>query len=202
MHLRVETPEGLASVETAGRPSICEAGQAPGAPPIPREGSPLGLAQRLAAPSSHFGRQREIPARPRRSGARRPKWRPSAAASSPVRPVFRPPPWGTLPALAPRRPVRMKDPARSRDLLIAVNATPSLSRAAVCRLGQELDRWTGRAARPDAERLAAELSIPRRQMEKALDAAAQPGDLARREAARAERHGARLLTALDAGYPD
>ncbi|HXO21926.1 MAG TPA: DNA-processing protein DprA [Thermoanaerobaculia bacterium] len=96
----------------------------------------------------------------------------------------------------------MKDPARSRDLLIAVNATPSLSRAAVCRLGQELDRWTGRAARPDAERLAAELSIPRRQMEKALDAAAQPGDLARREAARAERHGARLLTALDAGYPD
>jgi DNA processing protein len=89
-----------------------------------------------------------------------------------------------------------------RELLIALNATPALSRPALYRLAQELDRWAGRAA-PEAppEHLAAEIGVPHAQMERALAAVPEAAALARRETAEAERLGAAVVTVLDDGYP-
>lgn len=87
-----------------------------------------------------------------------------------------------------------------RDLLIALNAAPEISRPAVYRLAQEMDRWTGQ---PDAppERLAAAAGVPRAQIRKAL--AILPGavEAAARATAETERLGGRILTLEDAGYP-
>src|SRR6185295_1090839 len=77
-----------------------------------------------------------------------------------------------------------------RELLIALNAAPEISRPAAYRLAQELDRW-GDAAAP-ADRLAAEIGVPRAQMRKALAA---------RETAAAERVAGRIVTLEDAAYP-
>src|SRR6185369_4978198 len=98
----------------------------------------------------------------------------------------------------------MEDRSSERDLLIALTATPALSRAAVCRLAAELDRWagpgsTGSAA--PAER-AAELGVPPAQLARALAVLPQASALARRERERAERLGAHLLTLYDPGYPE
>jgi DNA processing protein len=96
------------------------------------------------------------------------------------------------------------DPAR-RELLIALNATPEISRPAAYRLAQELDRWLGVDAPP--ERLAAAAGVPKAQMRKALAAAGPEGDLAAtaavaaRETAAAARLGARIVTLEDPGYP-
>ncbi|HVR98357.1 MAG TPA: DNA-processing protein DprA [Thermoanaerobaculia bacterium] len=89
-----------------------------------------------------------------------------------------------------------------RDTLIALNATPTLSRPAVYRLGQELDRWLGRAGSGiPPEALAAEAGVPRTQMARALAALADAAGLARREEEAAARLGARVVTRLDDGYP-
>ncbi|HEX7184111.1 MAG TPA: DNA-processing protein DprA [Thermoanaerobaculia bacterium] len=86
-----------------------------------------------------------------------------------------------------------------RELLIALNAAPSLSRPAAYRLAQELDRWADSSDPP--ERLAAEAGVPRAQMERALAAVKDAGALARRELAQAERLGARVVTLDDPAYP-
>ncbi|HZF09545.1 MAG TPA: DNA-processing protein DprA [Thermoanaerobaculia bacterium] len=96
----------------------------------------------------------------------------------------------------------MDDRSAARDLLLALTATPTLSRAAVCRLAAELDRWTGRDLPADPARRAAELGVPPVQLARALAILPQAGTLARREEERTERLGAHLLTRLDPGYPD
>ncbi|HEY0511679.1 MAG TPA: DNA-processing protein DprA [Thermoanaerobaculia bacterium] len=92
----------------------------------------------------------------------------------------------------------MTDPTR-RELLIALNAAPEISRPAAYRLAQELDRWSGTDAPP--ERLAAATGVPKAQMRKALAAVATAGTDAAREEAAAERLGARIVTLDDEGYP-
>src|SRR5947209_12282071 len=99
----------------------------------------------------------------------------------------------------------MPDPTR-RELLIALNATPEISRPAAYRLAQELDRWSCQESGDHAppERLAAAAGVPRAQMRKALALATTPGGAAataERETREAERLGARIVTLDDPGYP-
>jgi DNA processing protein len=89
-----------------------------------------------------------------------------------------------------------------RELLIALNAIPSLSRPALYRLAAELERWAGPADPDDtAASLSSKVGVPVLQMARALAVLPAAADLARREIAEAERHGAALVTVLDAGYP-
>ena len=54
----------------------------------------------------------------------------------------------------------MEDRPSDRDLLIALAATSSLSRAAVCRLAAELDRWARGEDPFDLKARASELALP------------------------------------------
>lgn len=92
----------------------------------------------------------------------------------------------------------MPEPTR-RDLLIALNAAPQISRPAAYRLVQELDRWW-RADSPP-ETLAAATGVPRAQMRKALAAVETAAGFAAREIAEAERLGGRIVTLEDSAYP-
>jgi DNA processing protein len=92
----------------------------------------------------------------------------------------------------------MPQPTR-RELLIALNAAPDLSRPAAYRLAQELDRWSASGSPP--EHLAAETGVPRAQMRKALAALETAAGVAARQTAEAERLGGRIVTVDDAGYP-
>ncbi len=92
----------------------------------------------------------------------------------------------------------MPQPTR-RELLIALNAAPDLSRPAAYRLAQELDRWSMAGSPP--EHLAAETGVPRAQMRKALAALETAAGVAARQTAEAERLGGRIVTVDDAGYP-
>ena len=89
--------------------------------------------------------------------------------------------------------------AARRELLIALNAAPEISRPAAYRLAQELDRWC--EADAPADRLAAEIGVPRAQMRRALAARQPAAAVAARETAEAERLGGRILTLEDATYP-
>lgn len=92
------------------------------------------------------------------------------------------------------------------SLRIALNAHPRLSRPAIYRLCQEMDRWLG--ARESPESLSRIVGVPRAALDKALALADDPGEAARtasREREEAERLGARILVAGvagDAGYPE
>src|SRR3954449_2215721 len=86
-----------------------------------------------------------------------------------------------------------------RELLIALNAAPALSRPAAYRLAQELDRWAASGSPP--AHLAAEAGVPRAQMRKALAVIETAADTADREAAGAERLGGRIVTVDDDDYP-
>ncbi len=92
----------------------------------------------------------------------------------------------------------MTTPSR-RELLIALNAATEISRPAVYRLSQELDRWFNAAG--DPERLARELGVPKAQCAKALALRERAAGLAARETAEAELLNGRILTFEDAGYP-
>jgi len=92
----------------------------------------------------------------------------------------------------------MPRPTR-RDLLIALNAAPALSRPAAYRLAQELDRWSNAGSPPDT--LAAEAGVPRAQMRKALAVVETAADTAAQEIAGAERLGGGIVTLDDDGYP-
>ena len=107
----------------------------------------------------------------------------------------------------------MKTEISPRELLLALNATATLSRAAICRLGEELDAWTAprtpSADRPAAvRRLAAAMGIPWAQMEHARALLRPDGggpavalSLAATELARAERLNVRAVTLRDPEYP-
>src|SRR5512147_1043921 len=92
----------------------------------------------------------------------------------------------------------MPAPSR-RDVLIALNAAPDLSRPAVYRLAQELDRWLDADGPP--ERLAAAAGVPRRSLRKALSAIETAAGTAARETAEVERLGGRIVTLEDEDYP-
>ncbi|MGH9382209.1 MAG: DNA-processing protein DprA [Thermoanaerobaculia bacterium] len=89
--------------------------------------------------------------------------------------------------------------AHRRDLLIALNAEPTLQRASVCALALRLDAWVDRSA--SAAVLAAELAVPGNQMKHALAVVPAARRVARRETERAVALGVQLLTFLDDGYP-
>ncbi len=86
------------------------------------------------------------------------------------------------------------------DLLIGLHAEKNLSRAALARLAEELDAWTG-AAPGSPERLAHRLGVPKRQLETALAALPGARDAGKAERERAAAFGARVVTRLDPGYP-
>jgi DNA processing protein len=88
----------------------------------------------------------------------------------------------------------MSLPSR-RELLIALNATAEISRPAVYRLSQELDRWF------NAEPPAAALGVPRGPYAKALALRERAAEIAARESEEAERLGGRILTLDDPDYP-
>lgn len=92
----------------------------------------------------------------------------------------------------------MPEPTR-RELLIALNVAPEISRAAVYRLAGELERWAH--GEGPAERLAAETGVPRTQMRKALAILDQAAETAARETAEAERLGGGIVTLDDPEYP-
>lgn len=98
----------------------------------------------------------------------------------------------------------MTTPSR-RELLIALNAATEISRPAVYRLSQELDRWFNAGGAGDAnghsERLATELGVPKAQLAKALALRERAAELAARETAAVEKLDARILTLEDPGYP-
>src|SRR5690349_2192478 len=96
----------------------------------------------------------------------------------------------------------MEDRSSDRDLLIALAATSSLSRAAVCRLGAELDRWARGEDPSDLKARAAELALPPTQLSRARALLREARTLAAREKERTERLGAQILTALDPEYPE
>jgi DNA processing protein len=96
----------------------------------------------------------------------------------------------------------MEDRPSDRDLLIALAATSALSRAAVCRLAAELDRWARQEDPGDPQQRAAELGLPPIQLTRARALLPQAKALAARERERTERLGAQLLTALDPEYPE
>jgi DNA processing protein len=95
----------------------------------------------------------------------------------------------------------MTTPSR-RELLIALNAATEISRPAVYRLSQELDRWFN-AGDPggNPERLAAGLGVPKAQIAKALSLRERAAGLAARETAEAGKLNGRILTLEDPGYP-
>jgi DNA processing protein len=92
----------------------------------------------------------------------------------------------------------MSAPSR-RELLIALNAAADISRPAVYRLSQELDRWfNANAERPLP---AAALGVPRGPYARALALRERAAELAARETAEAEGLGGRILTLDDPDYP-
>ncbi len=86
------------------------------------------------------------------------------------------------------------------DLLIGLHAEKNLSRAALARLAEELDAWTGDTP-SSTERLAREVGVPRRQMETALAALPGARDAGIAERERAAALGARVVTRFDPDYP-
>lgn len=96
----------------------------------------------------------------------------------------------------------MNDLTGFTDLLVALNSHPRLSRPAVYRLAEDLDRWLGSPEAPD--RLAGRIGVPKAQLEKALALVSRPDRVAAaaaREREEADRLGARLVLLGEAGYP-
>jgi len=87
----------------------------------------------------------------------------------------------------------------TRALLIALNASPDLHRAVICRLAQELDAWTKPGATP--ETVSRRLAVPEEQARRALRVLPRAEAICRREEAAAEKIGARLVTRVDEDYP-
>lgn len=93
------------------------------------------------------------------------------------------------------------DRPSDRALLVALNAAPGLSRAALCRLGLELASWESGVAPADEQELAARFSISLDSLRTATGCFADAAAALAREEQVANRLGARLVTRLDADYP-
>jgi len=91
------------------------------------------------------------------------------------------------------------DRHRLRDILITLGASFELPRPAVCRLGLAPEQWLGRRA---ISTTAAELGLPAGALRIARRLANGAADIARRQEELARRHGARIITATDADYPE
>ncbi len=92
----------------------------------------------------------------------------------------------------------MPEPSR-RELLIALNAAPEISRPAAYRLAEDLDRWFGAASPP--EPLAGGMGVPRAQIHKAMAVVKTAAAAAAGETTAAERLGGRIVTLEDSEYP-
>lgn len=88
-----------------------------------------------------------------------------------------------------------------RSALVALNATLSLPREAVCRLALGLDRWLGDGDPTLSAEHAQALGVMPGQLEQARRLLRRAGSKARREIQRASEAGARILTLLDRDYP-
>ncbi len=88
-----------------------------------------------------------------------------------------------------------------RSTLVALNATFSLPRDAVCRLALGLDRWLVDGTPTLSAELAPALGVMPRQIERARRVLPRAESKARREIQRAGEMGARILTLLDPDYP-
>lgn len=97
-----------------------------------------------------------------------------------------------------------------RDLLIALNASPALSRAAACRLGSTLAEWAlpslarslANSAPPEPPPgLSAALGLPRAALERALALLPSVPRLAEAQRRAAAELGGHLLARADPGYP-
>ncbi len=91
------------------------------------------------------------------------------------------------------------DRIRLRDILITLGASFELPRAAACRLGLGPERWLSRRA---VSTTAAELGLPIEALTLARRLARNAHEIARRQESLARRHGARIVTAIDADYPE
>lgn len=88
-----------------------------------------------------------------------------------------------------------------RDLLIALNSTDRISRAALCTLAAEPEAWLDLSPGGDLRHHAAALGVPPKPLRQALVLRPRTAELADREQRRAERRGCCLLTRFDADFP-
>jgi DNA processing protein len=93
------------------------------------------------------------------------------------------------------------DRPSARAILVALNTAHGLSRAALCRLGLEIDRWSGGVASSEAHDLARKFSISLDSLQVALACREGATAALAAEERAAERAGGRLVTYLEADYP-
>jgi DNA processing protein len=86
-----------------------------------------------------------------------------------------------------------------REVLLALNAAHDLSRAAICRLGADLDAWLDVPAAPTA--VAARLGLPVETLTRARALRSRAPAAAARQVAAAELLGARAVALGEPGYP-
>lgn len=92
-------------------------------------------------------------------------------------------------------------PATTSDQLLALNATPEVGRATLCRLALDLAAWAD-AASSDLPATAARLGVPVSALRRARAELAGAGAVAERERRAAAALGARVITLADEGYPE
>ncbi len=88
-----------------------------------------------------------------------------------------------------------------RDLLIALNASDSITRGALCRLALQVDEWQDAPPGKDLTTLAHRLGVPLCQLRRALGLSHQVPLLAASETAKAAAWGGAIVTLHDAAYP-
>ncbi|MFQ5526867.1 MAG: DNA-processing protein DprA [Thermoanaerobaculia bacterium] len=88
----------------------------------------------------------------------------------------------------------------AEDLIVALNASPLISRDAACRLSVTPEAWVG-AGSGETGSLAQELGVSPRSLRFARECARTAHHLAARERARARNLGAEILTRRDPSYP-
>ncbi|HVT18982.1 MAG TPA: DNA-processing protein DprA [Thermoanaerobaculia bacterium] len=88
-----------------------------------------------------------------------------------------------------------------RELLIALNAQAEIPRAAVYRLAAERASWAGLQGDEGIELMAAAIGVPSAPLRRAVAIVERAREIAERESAAAARHGARIVTFRERGYP-
>ncbi len=93
------------------------------------------------------------------------------------------------------------DRSRDRALLVALNAAPGLSRAALCQLAADLDAWRDGVPQTGLRALAARFSIPLDSLRAALACRAGASAALLAEEQATERLGAHIVTRQEPEYP-